>query len=210
MGNPLTKLSGLVVNRVAFVHAGDNPHARIALWKAREGGDVTNGNQMLKVALESIEARVDAANASLDRTVERAAALSTPRSEPVSKADLAAGRLRALAEKDLDRRPLDVHGRPRSIEQALATVATTREGKRAVAAVAEEALGKQAFVKAFNLDIPEPPEPSPTASSVKLDALAASIAKEKGVTKEQALVEAIATPEGHQLHRAHREEMAAR
>lgn len=131
MGDRLKKLTNLVINRVAFVPKGDNPHAEVMLWKTR-GGAVTKNDDALK-ALDGLGARIDAAGASLGATLERSRALGGAPETTVAKADAAAGRLRTLAEKDLDRRPLDGHGELRTIEQALASVARTREGKRALA-----------------------------------------------------------------------------
>lgn len=75
---------------------------------------------------------------------------------------------------------------------------------------AEGIEGQRAFRKAFSLDVEEPEPVTPTGSSVKLDAMAASIAKEKGITKQQAYAEAVVTPEGRELHTRHRVEAAAR
>jgi hypothetical protein len=131
----------------------------------------------------------------------------------VTKADDAATKLRALAEKDLDRRPLGRGGEPRSLEQALDAVARSREGSRLMKELRaqDRADANSAFRKAFDMDdAPAESGPSPTRGEQGLEELAKARAKSDGVTKEQALRRVLDTPEGRELHRAHRAEVAAR
>lgn len=92
--------------------------------------------------------------------------------------------------------------RARTVEQALASVVGTPEGRQAWRAIeAEGKLGKQAFAKAFGLASPEPSEPAPTRGESKLEAMATEYAREhsapeRRITKEQAMAEVVKTAEG--------------
>lgn len=198
------RLLDLVIERVALVPAGDDPEAQILLWKARrpeEEEAVEKENGMLR-AIRSLGERRERATAIMQDVGRRADALLDPTgTEKVTKAEAAVAALRSAAERDLDRRPVDRSGRPRTIERALNDLASTRQGRVLMEAVRSEGAAADKVLRK-ELAMPEPeetPEPTPTAAEKRLEELAKARAKTSGLPWERELVEVTKTAEGRAI-----------
>lgn len=211
MADRLTRLRDLVIKRVAFVGAGDNPEARVVIWKERPEGGPTMGADVTKNALEALRARSEGAQRTADAASARATRLLGGPSVETTKADTAAERLHGLVEKYIDRHPTTRDGRDMTPEMALDRVSSTPEGRRAIAAVREAGReGQEAFEKISGGDVVEKPEPIATRGEERLDSMAETVAKAKQISKEQALIEVIETDAGRAAYAEHRQEVAAR
>jgi hypothetical protein len=191
MANRLTRLVDLVIDRVAFVHAGDDPGAQVVLWKRRP--EDRKEETMGRSALEEYRREL-----AVHRGSGRS---STGGSEvaDVKKAQALAAGVHELAEAE--RRRQAILGRDVSIEKALSIVSGTPEGRRAMAAVhAQGRAGDLAFRKAFAMPEPEAQEqPEPTAAERRLEELSKVRARTSGRPWQSELVEVVKTPEGRAI-----------
>jgi hypothetical protein len=205
MTNGLTRrLRDLVIDRVALVGAGDDPDAQVVLWKAKDaprekGGAVKNETGMLR-AIRALGEQRERSEATWDDVRRRADALLDPTGkEAMAKADVAAREVYELAQRERDRQA--ALGRDVSIEQALAKVVTSAEGRRAMGAVAAKgAAGQAAVRKAFAMpEAEEPEEPEPTVAERRLEELAKARARTSGRSWESELVEVVKTADGRAI-----------
>lgn len=212
----VTMLRNLTIDRVAFVPAGDDPDAQVVLWKAkdaaREGGEPMRKENGMLAAVRALGEGTDRVAAMAEGTRARAdALLARGRGGSVSKAEDAAARLHALAQREIDRRPHDGRGREVTVEMALAKVIGTPEGRRAMNAVrAEGPPGDAAVRKLFSMPSNDEPEATPTRGELELEALAKARARASGRTWQAELATLAREPRGRELVEKHRTELAAR
>jgi hypothetical protein len=202
----LKRLRDLVIDRVSFVASGDNPGATIELWKAQrpEGGVMRD--DVIKRAADATLARATSAHETASATLERAKKLGAPAAKgrgavPVAKTDAETELARWSEKLALER------GIPE--EQAFTEIVTkTARGRRLVKAAMGP--GESTGVLKFRGGHEEREPTPPTRGSVELDAMAAEVAKDRKISKEQAVAAIARTSEGKALMRKHVEELLAR
>ncbi|MGH2634978.1 MAG: hypothetical protein ACRDHU_02355 [Actinomycetota bacterium] len=180
----IRRLRDLVIDRVALVPAGDDPEARIVLWKAKRTKRGPMGPETERKVLAAIGAlgeRRERTTAATEDVRRRAEALLGSGGTDVEKAATAVATLEAMVEKYVDRHP----GRPgheTTGAMGLNAIASTPEGRAAMEAVrAEGAPADKLFRKAFAMPEPEQePEPIRTGGQERLEQLARTVAKAEG------------------------------